>query len=135
MVKIFLLLKRNLVPSVITCIYLMIKYKCFISVKSEIQVAKNLIIGKKTWRRTFTEGMANIKLKQPSEIKVEHYWQKAQRAVLRGERDEALVYLRTCEEILPEEGDTLLRARLLPKVQEAIIRLESGKSMEEKVNH
>jgi acetyltransferase-like isoleucine patch superfamily enzyme len=48
-------LKRNLVPSVITCIHLMIKYKCFISLKSEIQVAKNLIIGKKTRISSFVK--------------------------------------------------------------------------------
>ena len=55
MVNIFSLLKRNLVPSVITCIYLMIKYKCFISLKSEIHVAKNLIIGKKTRISSFVK--------------------------------------------------------------------------------
>ena len=33
----------------------MIKYKCFISVKSEIQVAKNLIIGKKTRISSFVK--------------------------------------------------------------------------------
>jgi acetyltransferase-like isoleucine patch superfamily enzyme len=55
MVKILTLLRRNLVPSVITCIYLMIKYKCFISLKSEIQLAKNLIIGKKTKISSFVK--------------------------------------------------------------------------------
>ena len=55
MVKILTLLRRNLVPSVITCIYLMIKYKCFISLKSEIQLAKNIIIGKKTRISSFVK--------------------------------------------------------------------------------
>jgi acetyltransferase-like isoleucine patch superfamily enzyme len=55
MVNIFSLLKRNLVPSVITCIYLMIKYKCFISLKSEIRLDKNLNIGKKTRISSFVK--------------------------------------------------------------------------------
>lgn len=49
------LLRRNIVPSVITCIYLMIKYKCFISLKSEIQPARNLIVGKKTRISSFVK--------------------------------------------------------------------------------
>ena len=55
MVKIHALLKRNLVPSIITCIHLMLKYKCFISLKSEIQLAKNIIIGKKTRISSFVK--------------------------------------------------------------------------------
>ena len=49
------LLKRNLVPSVITCMHLMLKYKCFISLKSEIQLAKNIIIGEKTRISSFVK--------------------------------------------------------------------------------
>ena len=55
MVKIHTLLKRNLVPSVFTCIHLMLKYKCFISLKSEIQLAKNINIGKKTRISSFVK--------------------------------------------------------------------------------
>ena len=59
------LLKRNLVPSVITCIHLMLKYKCYISLKSEIRLAKNLIIGKNTRISSFvkikvTNGIVSI---------------------------------------------------------------------------
>ena len=55
MVKIHSLFKRNLVPSVITCMHLMLKYKCYISLKSEIQLAKNIIIGKKTRISSFVK--------------------------------------------------------------------------------
>ena len=55
MVKIHSLLKRNLVPSVITCINLMLKYKCYISLKSEIRLAKNIIIGKNTRISSFVK--------------------------------------------------------------------------------
>lgn len=49
------ILKRNLVPAVITCMHLMIKYKCFISLKSEIQLAKNINIGEKTRISSFVK--------------------------------------------------------------------------------
>ena len=65
MVKIHTLLKRNLVPSALTCVHLMIKYKCVISLKSEILLAKNIIIGKKTRISSFvkikvTDGVLRI---------------------------------------------------------------------------
>ena len=55
MVNILTLLKRNIIPSAITCIYLMMKYKCFISLKSEIQLTENLILGKKTKISSFVK--------------------------------------------------------------------------------
>ena len=55
MINILTLLKRNIVPSAITCVYLMIKYKCFISLKSEIRLAKNLRIGEKTRISSFVK--------------------------------------------------------------------------------
>jgi acetyltransferase-like isoleucine patch superfamily enzyme len=55
MVSTLSLLKRNLLPSAIMSIYLMIKYKCFISLKSEIRLAKNLDIGKKTRISSFVK--------------------------------------------------------------------------------
>jgi len=42
------LILKNLIPSLITNIYYIIKYKCLISRKAEIQLSKNLIIGKNT---------------------------------------------------------------------------------------
>jgi acetyltransferase-like isoleucine patch superfamily enzyme len=55
MINTLSLLKMNLVPSVIICIYLMVKYKCFISLKSEIRLARNLDIGKKTRISSFVK--------------------------------------------------------------------------------
>ena len=55
MVNILALLRRNMVPSAITCIYLMVKYRCFISLKSEIQLTNNLIVGKNTRISSFVK--------------------------------------------------------------------------------
>ncbi len=41
-------IQRYLLPSFITNIYYMLKYGCFISLRSEIQPSKRIIIGKKT---------------------------------------------------------------------------------------
>lgn len=42
------LITKYVIPSFLMSIYLMIKYKCYISLKSDIQFTNNLIIGKKT---------------------------------------------------------------------------------------
>lgn len=55
MVNILSLVKRKLVPSSISNIYLMIKYRCYISLKSEIELTNNLILGKKTRISSFVK--------------------------------------------------------------------------------
>lgn len=41
-------IRRYLLPSIITNIYYMLRFKCYISLKSEIQPSRNIMIGEKT---------------------------------------------------------------------------------------
>jgi acetyltransferase-like isoleucine patch superfamily enzyme len=49
------LIRRFLIPQWVTNIYYMLKYRCFISLKAEVELSKNLILGRGVTISSFTK--------------------------------------------------------------------------------